>query len=145
MSGIARPPTESSDIAAGGVLALAAAVAVGGRAATARGRLVHRGRLRPTHAAAQAEDPGPGLHDRRLAAVRGDRRRPAGGGPPPARDTVQWAVEKLKAAYFTKDPAEILDIWLFKDKTSYEKHCKSIFHNTPDTPFGYYSHEDGRW
>jgi hypothetical protein len=33
-----------------------------------------------------------------------------------AKNTVAWAVEKLKAAYFENDPDEILDVWLFKDK-----------------------------
>jgi len=60
-----------------------------------------------------------------------------------AEGTVRWAVERLKKAYFAKDPTEILDIWLFKDKTSYEKHCKSIFNHTPTTPFGYFSHAEG--
>lgn len=59
-----------------------------------------------------------------------------------AEGTVKWAVDKLKAAYFSKDPAEILDIWLFKDKESYEEHCQSIFHSKPDTPFGYFSSTD---
>jgi hypothetical protein len=59
-----------------------------------------------------------------------------------AKDTVQWAVEKLKAEYFAKDPQDILDIWLFKGKESYEKHCLSLFRKKPDTPFGYYSHTD---
>jgi hypothetical protein len=59
-----------------------------------------------------------------------------------AKDTVKWAVDKLKEAYFAKDPDDILDIWLFKDKESYELHCKSIFHKAPDTPYGYFSHAD---
>jgi hypothetical protein len=59
-----------------------------------------------------------------------------------AENTVHWAVEKLKAAYFSKDPAAILDIWLFNGKESYEQHCKSIFHHAPDTPYGYYSHAE---
>ncbi len=59
-----------------------------------------------------------------------------------AKQTVQWAVEKLKKAYFPKDPAEILDIWLFKDKKSYEEHAQRLFHSKPDTPYGYYSHAD---
>src|SRR5258705_3319598 len=33
--------------------------------------------------------------------------------------TVKWAVDKLKQDYFSKDPKEILDIWLFKDAPSY--------------------------
>jgi hypothetical protein len=59
-----------------------------------------------------------------------------------AKHTVQWAVDKLKDAYFAKDPDEILDIWLFKDKESYEEHAKTLFHSKPDTPFGYYSPAD---
>jgi hypothetical protein len=58
------------------------------------------------------------------------------------RENVRWAVARLKAAYFTKEPREILDIWLFKDKTSYEEHCRSIFHETPDTPYGFFSPTD---
>ena len=38
-----------------------------------------------------------------------------------AHGTVRWATRKLKASYFTKDPIHILNIWLFKDKISYEK------------------------
>ena len=57
-----------------------------------------------------------------------------------AEQTVKWAVEQFKALYFTKDPDDILDIWLFRDKASYEKHTKEIFGDEPSTPFGYYSH-----
>lgn len=53
--------------------------------------------------------------------------------------TVRWAVEKLKQDYFEKDPAEILDIWLFKDEASYRKHARTLFNEEPDTPYGYYS------
>lgn len=56
-----------------------------------------------------------------------------------AVDTVQWAVDRLKRDYFEKDPSEILDIWLFKDKESYAKHTRKIFNDEPTTPFGYYS------
>lgn len=59
-----------------------------------------------------------------------------------AKNTVQWAVEKLKAAYFEKDPEDILDIWLFKDETSYEENAQKLFHSKPDTPFGYFSSAD---
>jgi hypothetical protein len=60
-----------------------------------------------------------------------------------SENTVQWAVERLKKAYFKQDPRQILDIWLFKDKDSYERNCKRLFGKTPDTPFGYFSQEDG--
>lgn len=59
-----------------------------------------------------------------------------------ATGTIKWAVDRLKEAYFQRDPAEILDIWLFKAKASYEKHAKEIFGQEPDTPFGYYSAAD---
>lgn len=56
-----------------------------------------------------------------------------------ATETVKWAVEKLKASYFKKDPKEILDIWLFRDKISYYKYTRIIFNEEPSTPYGYYS------
>ena len=59
-----------------------------------------------------------------------------------AKDTVGWAVKKLKAAYFEKDPDEILDIWLFKDKESYEENAQKLFSTKPDTPYGYFSAAD---
>lgn len=53
--------------------------------------------------------------------------------------TVQWAVERLKKDYFSKDPDHIIDIWLFKDKESYEKHAWEFLKDRPTTPYGYYS------
>jgi hypothetical protein len=70
------------------------------------------------------------------------------GDDPPAtvrrysEQTVKWAVDHLKAAYFQKDPREILDIWLFRDKESYDKHCRAIFKHAPTTPYGFFSHAD---
>jgi hypothetical protein len=54
-------------------------------------------------------------------------------------ETVRWAVEKLKQDYFEKDPAEILDIWLFKNEASYRQQARALFNDEPDTPYGYYS------
>lgn len=56
-----------------------------------------------------------------------------------ARGTVKWAVDLLKRDYFTKDPAEILDIWLFKDAASYRRNARQLFGEDPSTPYGYYS------
>jgi len=56
-----------------------------------------------------------------------------------ATQVVKWAVDKLKQEYFAKDPAAILDIWLFKDKASYDKHTQDIFDDEPTSPYGYYS------
>ncbi len=57
-----------------------------------------------------------------------------------ATRTVKWAVDRLKKAYFPKDPEEILDIWLFRNPESYRKHTKAIFNDEPTTPYGYFSH-----
>lgn len=56
-----------------------------------------------------------------------------------AEDVVRGTVQKLKQDYFKKDPANILEIWLFKDEASYRKHAKEFFNDEPDTPYGYYS------
>ena len=56
-----------------------------------------------------------------------------------AETTVKWAVDRLKQDFFTNDPNEILDIWLFKDEASYRKHTRLLFGDSPETPYGYYS------
>jgi hypothetical protein len=58
-----------------------------------------------------------------------------------ATGTVKWAVDHLKADFFKDDPAEILDVWLFKDSDSYNKYTREIFKDTPGTPYGYFSHK----
>ena len=57
-------------------------------------------------------------------------------------NTVKWAVDRLKQDYFAKDPNEIIDIWLFRDKASYESNTVKLFGRKPSTPFGYYSSTD---
>jgi hypothetical protein len=56
-----------------------------------------------------------------------------------AKNTVKWAVDRLKLDFFTSDPKDILDIWLFKNADSYQKHVALLFGEKPSTPFGYYS------
>ena len=56
-----------------------------------------------------------------------------------AEGTIKWAVEKLKQDFFTEDPKDIIDIWLFKDAASYQKHTRLLFNDNPSTPYGYYS------
>lgn len=58
-----------------------------------------------------------------------------------ATNTVQWAVDKLKQDYFERDPADIIDVWLFRDRTSYTNHARLLFDDVPTTPYGYYSPE----
>jgi hypothetical protein len=59
-----------------------------------------------------------------------------------ATGTVKWSVDRLKKAYFKKDPGEILDIWLFSSDKVYRKYTWEIFRDKPGTPFGYYSSTD---
>lgn len=56
-----------------------------------------------------------------------------------ASGTIASAVRRLKKLYFEDDPQEIIDVWLFKDDKSYRHYAKTLFGDTPDTPFGYYS------
>jgi hypothetical protein len=56
-----------------------------------------------------------------------------------AERTVKWAVDKIKADYFEKDPPEMIDVWLFRDEVSYQKYTHDLFNDTPTTPYGYYS------
>lgn len=58
-----------------------------------------------------------------------------------ANGTVRWAVSRLKQEYFTRDPQHVIDVWLFKDRESYERHARALFGETPPTPYGYYSRE----
>lgn len=58
------------------------------------------------------------------------------------KHTVQWAVERLKKDYFAKNPNHIIDVWLFKDKESYEQHAWEFLKDRPTTPYGYYSSQD---
>ena len=56
-----------------------------------------------------------------------------------AEGTVKWSVDSLKESYFAKDPDHIIDIWLFKDKKSYQSNTRKFLGEVPSTPFGYYS------
>lgn len=56
-----------------------------------------------------------------------------------AEGTVRWAVDRLKQDYFGQDPDHVINIWLFRDKFSYEQNTVDIFGRRPSTPFGYYS------
>lgn len=59
-----------------------------------------------------------------------------------AEKTVRWAATHLRKQFFETGPIGILDVYLFKDKASYEKYALELFGEKPETPFGYYSRED---
>jgi hypothetical protein len=56
-----------------------------------------------------------------------------------SRDTVQWAVDKLRADFFDRAPSKVISVWLFKDAESYRDHALALFGDRPSTPYGYYS------
>ena len=56
-----------------------------------------------------------------------------------AASTVSWAVTRLKADFFERDPDEVITIWLLRDAESYGRHSKLYFGGRPSTPYGYYS------
>jgi hypothetical protein len=56
-----------------------------------------------------------------------------------AEGTIRWATTHLRREYFPRDPAAVIDVWLFADETRYRKGAKAIFDDDPDTPYGYYS------
>jgi len=59
-----------------------------------------------------------------------------------AEGVVRGTVKRLKRAYFSLDPSNVLEIWLFRDENSYRKHAKEFFNDEPSTPYGYYSPSD---
>jgi hypothetical protein len=56
-----------------------------------------------------------------------------------AREVVRWAVDLLKQDFFDRDPKQIIDIFLFKDRQSYLANGRALVGRSPDTPFGFYS------
>jgi len=58
-----------------------------------------------------------------------------------ATNTVKWAVDRLKLDFFPRAPAEIIDIWLFRDESSYTNQALRLFNDIPRSRFGYYSAE----
>ena len=56
-----------------------------------------------------------------------------------AESTVKWTVDRLKQDFFANDPDEVITIWLFKDRPSYETNTRQLFHEAHPSPYGYYS------
>ena len=55
---------------------------------------------------------------------------------------VRWIVRLIEADYFGKQPDKLIEIWLFKNKTTYMAGAKKFFDDEPNTPYGYYSSDD---
>jgi hypothetical protein len=54
---------------------------------------------------------------------------------------VEWTVSALRLEYFSTDLREIVDVWLFKNSNSYNRHVRRRFSEPPTTPYGFYSPE----
>jgi hypothetical protein len=55
-----------------------------------------------------------------------------------ARNLVRWTKKLLLADFFSEPPTMLEEVWILKDKASYEKTSRELFDTTPDTPYGYY-------
>jgi hypothetical protein len=58
-----------------------------------------------------------------------------------AKETVGWAVRRLRLDFFSRDPTRILDVRLLNDDKSYRDTTIDLTGEEPDTPFGFYSPE----
>ena len=58
-----------------------------------------------------------------------------------ATGILHWSIHLLEAEYFKQRPNKLIEIWLFRNKTTYLKGAKKFFGDDPDTPYGYYSSE----
>ena len=52
--------------------------------------------------------------------------------------TIGWAVTMLNKDFFSEPLQEIIAIYLFRNKESYDRHSQSLFGEKPTTPYGYY-------
>ena len=51
-------------------------------------------------------------------------------------------VALLEKEFFKTRPAEVIEVWLFRNEKTYRKGAKKFFDDEPETPYGYYSPED---
>ncbi len=58
-----------------------------------------------------------------------------------ATGILRWSIRLLEAEYFQAQPEKVIEIWLFKNESTYRKGAKKYFDHTPETPYGYYSSE----
>ena len=54
-----------------------------------------------------------------------------------AGGTVRWANRLLVQDFFPVAPPEPVDVWLFKDPESYQRHTRAWLDDVPDTPYGF--------
>ncbi|HUS32133.1 MAG TPA: hypothetical protein VMZ53_26720 [Kofleriaceae bacterium] len=55
---------------------------------------------------------------------------------------IRWTVGLIEKDFFKKRPDKLIEIWLFKNITTYKRGAKKFFNDEPSTPYGYYSPDD---
>jgi len=54
------------------------------------------------------------------------------------KSRIQRTQSAVKSMYFTKEPSEVVQIWLFKDAPSYFRYNQLLWNASPGTGYGYY-------
>jgi hypothetical protein len=57
--------------------------------------------------------------------------------------TVRWAADMLEQDFFEHRPGVILDVFLFDTAETYERGVKKLTGESPTTPYGFYSKQNG--
>ena len=52
---------------------------------------------------------------------------------------MRWAITMLEQDYFAQEPDKLIEVYLFRNETTYRRGAKQLFGDDPDTPYGYYS------
>lgn len=52
---------------------------------------------------------------------------------------LRWTITLLEKDFFPTRPNKLIEVWLFRNETTYRKGAKKYFNDEPDTPYGYYS------
>ncbi|MDB4960690.1 MAG: glycogen branching enzyme [Myxococcales bacterium] len=55
---------------------------------------------------------------------------------------MRWVRDLIEKDFFAKQPAKVIEVWLFRNEKTYRKGAKKFFDDEPTTPYGYYSSED---
>ncbi len=55
-----------------------------------------------------------------------------------AKNIVRWTRDLLLKDFFDESPTKLQEVWILKDKATYEKYSKELFATQPETPYGYY-------
>src|SRR5688572_21703566 len=48
-----------------------------------------------------------------------------------AATTIRWSVRRLKEAYFSADPEEVIEVYLLRDAESYYRNARALFAERP--------------